>query len=73
MPMLPAQIFSRFVTLLPIPKETPVNMLTAFNYLDLSQIISSAIFSLYLRKCLCFEPLPEVPAYAPLWHPGCIT
>ncbi len=36
------------------------------------QVTPSTIFFPYLLKRLCFEPLPETPAYSPVWHPGCI-
>ncbi len=55
-----------------IPKNTPVSMLTTIQLLGPLAGRPRAIFFYYLLKLVCFESLPETPAYAPFWHVGCI-
>src|ERR1700676_2622173 len=70
-PMLPAQILLSLGTLISIPKQTPCQHADSFQFLGPFAGHLQRYISPYRRKRLCFEPLAEVPAYAPLWHPGC--
>src|SRR6266436_1827397 len=59
-------------TSISIPKYTPVSMLTSIQFLGpFAGHLQHNIFPLPAQTPL-FEPFAETPAYATLWHPGCI-